>query len=178
MLNTSPKIVLDYKALVELIDAHRALNKKIVCTIGSWDMLHIGHVRYLARAKRLGDILLVGADSDRAIKIYKKNPLRPVIPQEERMEMLSYQSFVDYVTLVDDVDKEGRWQLKLLQLVRPDVFVATTKESYPEKQKREIAKFCGCLKILKRQAKGTSTTKIIEKTVKEHFEYFLRNTKI
>ena len=171
------KVVNDYKKLAEIINAHKTLGKKVICTIGSWDMLHIGHLRYLHKAKNEGDILVVGADSDRAIKIYKNNPLRPVIPEDERMEMLSYQNFVDYVTLVDDVSGKGEWQMNLLKAARPDVFVAI-KESYPPKQLKEIKKYVGLIKILKRQAEKTSTTLIIERTFKKRLEYVLSNAKL
>lgn len=171
------KIVTDYKKLSELIKAQKTLGNKIVCTIGSWDMLHIGHLRYLHKAKQQGNILVVGADSDKAIKIYKKNPLRPVIPEEERMEMLSYQSFVDYVTIVDDVDKEGNWEMNILREINPDVFVAI-EESYPPKQREEISKLCGKIKLLERQAENTSTSDIIEKTFKKRLEYILSNIKL
>ncbi len=163
----SQKNILDYQDLTKIINAYRTLNKKVVCTVGSWDMLHIGHLRYLYQAKRLGDILVVGVDSDKAIKIYKSNPLRPIIPEKERMEMLGYQEFVDYVTLIDDVDEKGYWKLSLLKKIRPDIFVAVADESYPEEQKKEIAKFCGQLHILPRQAKRTSTTDIVEKIFKK-----------
>ncbi|MBU3999713.1 adenylyltransferase/cytidyltransferase family protein [Patescibacteria group bacterium] len=171
------KVVKDYKRLAEIINAYKTLGKKVVCTIGSWDMLHIGHLRYLHKAKNEGDILVVGADSDKAIKIYKNNPLRPVIPEDERMEMLSYQNFVDYVTLVDDVSGKGEWQMGLLEAIEPDVFVAI-KESYPKSQQLEIKKLCGKLKILKRQAEKTSTTLIIERTFKKRLEYVLSNAKL
>lgn len=178
MITSNKKVILNYSELAKVIKAHKILKQKIVCTIGSWDMLHIGHVRYLSNAKQHGDILVVGVDSDRAIKIYKHNPLRPVIPQEERMEMLSYQSFVDYVTLINDVDKKGSWQMKLIKAIKPDVFIATTKETYPDAQRKQIAKLCGQLKILSRQAKNTSTTEIIERTFKKRLEYILNNTKL
>ncbi len=177
MKHKTQKIISDYKKLNEAVKAHRALKKKIVCTIGSWDMLHIGHVRYLSMAKDLGDILVVGVDSDKAIRIYKNNPLRPVIPQEERMEMLSYQSFVDYVVLIDDVDKKGHWKMNLIKAIKPDIFVASSGESYPTEQRKQIAKFCNNLKVLKRQAKNTSTTNIIERTVKKRLEHILNNFK-
>lgn len=175
--NELKKIVLDYKRLADIIKAHRTLEKRIVCTIGSWDMLHIGHVRYLHKAKKLGDILVVGVDSDKAIKIYRKNPLRPVIPHGERMEMLSYQSFVDYITLIKDVNKEGQWEMGLIKAIRPDIFVASSGESYPKEQRKQIAKFCGRLRVLKRQARYTSTTKIIERNFKKRLEYVLNNFK-
>lgn len=173
MRYNNQKIILDYRKLAKVINAHKALSKTIVCTIGSWDMLHIGHLRYLKKAKESGDILVVGVDSDRAIKIYKQNPLKPIIPQEERFEMLSYQAFVDYITLVDDVDKKGWWKLGLIKAIRPDFFVASSGESYPQEQRKQIAKFCGCLKIFPRQAKHTSTTHIIEKTFKKRLKHIL-----
>lgn len=173
----SYKVVKDYKKLAEIINAYKILGKKVVCTIGSWDMLHIGHLRYLHKAKSEGDILIVGADSDRAIKLYKNNPLRPVIPENERMEMLSYQNFVDYVTLIDDVDDKGVWQMNILKMAKPDIFVAI-KESYPPEQIKEIKKYVKAMKILKRQAEKTSTTLIIERTFKKRLEYVLSNAKL
>lgn len=165
-------IILDYQELKKVIDAHKTLGHKIVCTVGSWDILHIGHLRYLMKAKEYGDILVVGADSDRGIKLYKKNKLRPIIPQDERMEMLKYQECVDYVTLVDDIDDKGQWQYGLIKMIKPNVFV-TTLDSYPEEQIRDIRQYADEVVILPRQAQYTSTTEIIEKTVKKHVETIL-----
>jgi D-beta-D-heptose 7-phosphate kinase/D-beta-D-heptose 1-phosphate adenosyltransferase len=160
------KIILEYNDLKKYLDAHKTLEQRIVCTIGSWDMLHIGHLRYLINAKKQGDILVVGVDSDRAIKLYK-NPFRPIIPHEERMEMLSYQHCVDYVTLIDDIDSAGKWSYELIKIIKPDIFVCII-ESYPEEQRNEIKQFVGQLIELPRQAEKTSTTDIIEKTIKTH----------
>ena len=153
------KIITDYNTLREKTEAHRTLGHRIVATIGSWDMLHIGHVRYLQKAKEKGDILIVGVDSDRGIKAYK-NPLRPIIPEVERMEMLSYQAPVDYVTLVDDIDDRGRWSYNLLKSVPVDTFVAV-EDSYPEEQLGVIRNHCGGVLLLPRQAENTSSTDII-----------------
>lgn len=173
-MNNNKRIILDYSELKRIIDAHRVLGHKIVSTVGSWDMLHIGHLRYLIKAKAQGDILVVGADSDRGIKLYKKNDLRPVIPQKERMEMLSYQDCVDYVTLIDDIDAHGKWQYELIKVIQPDLFVATT-DSYPEEQLKEIQSYCGGVLVFSRQAKDTSTTKVVEKMIKKHLEVILSN---
>ena len=167
-------IILDYQELKKVIDAHKVLGHKIVCTVGSWDMLHIGHLRYLIKARGRGDILVVGVDSDRGIKLYKKNQLRPVIPQEERMEMLKYQECVDYVTPVDDIDDNGKWQYELIKLIRPEVFV-TTPESYPEEQIQDIKQYSSEVVIFPRQAENTSTTEIIERMIKKHLEALLDN---
>jgi rfaE bifunctional protein nucleotidyltransferase chain/domain len=172
MKHENNRVIADYQELKKLVDAHRVLGHKIVCTVGSWDMLHIGHLRYLIKAKELGDILIVGTDSDRGIKLYKKSSLRPIIPQEERMEMLKYQECVDYITLVDDIDNNGKWQYELIKLIRPDYFVCTA-DSYPEEQQKEIGQFSNEVMVLPRQAQYTSTTNIIEKTVKKHIEVLL-----
>jgi len=160
------KIVLNYDQLKEYVGAHRTLGQKVVCTIGSWDMLHIGHLRYLINAKLHGDILIVGADSDAAIKRYK-NEFRPIIPQDERMEMLSYQDCVDYVTLIDDVDEQGKWGYELIKRINPDIFVCIN-ESYPLEQQDAIKQYVKELIELPRQAEKTSTSDIIEKTFKSH----------
>ncbi len=165
-------IIEDYQELKKIVDAHRTLGHKIVCTVGSWDMLHIGHLRYLIKSREYGDVLVVGTDSDRGIKLYKKNNLRPIIPQEERMEMLKYQECVDYVTLIDDIDDSGKWQYELIKLIRPDVFI-TTPESYPEEQLKDIKQYANEVVVLPRQAQYTSSTKIIEGTVKKHIEALL-----
>ena len=166
------RIILDYNELKRIADAHKVIGHKIVCTIGSWDMLHIGHLRYLIKAKEYGDILVVGADSDRGIKIYKKSDLRPIIPQEERMEMLQYQECVDYITLVDDIDQEGKWQYGLAKILQPHVFV-TTIDSYPEEQLNNIRQYASKVVVLPRQAENTSTSQIIEHTAKKHIEKLL-----
>ncbi|MBI1984572.1 MAG: adenylyltransferase/cytidyltransferase family protein [Candidatus Wildermuthbacteria bacterium] len=166
------RIILDYPELKKIIEAHKIIGHRIVCTIGSWDMLHIGHLRYLIKAKDFGDILVVGADSDRGIKIYKKSELRPIIPQDERMEMLQYQECVDYVTLVDDIDEQGNWQYGLAATLQPHVFV-TTPDSYSKEQLDGIRRHVGEVIVLPRQAENTSTSIIIEQTTKKHIEKLL-----
>ncbi|MFH1714485.1 MAG: adenylyltransferase/cytidyltransferase family protein [Candidatus Nealsonbacteria bacterium] len=166
-------IISDYSELKKITDAHKALGHRIICTVGSWDMLHIGHLRYLLKAKEQGDVLIVGVDSDRGIKIYK-NELRPVIPQEERMEMLSYQDCVDYVTLIDDINDKGKWQYDLVKAVSPDLFV-TTDYSYSDQQIKDIGQFSKDVLILSRQAENTSSTDIIERTMKKHLDAIMKH---
>ena len=167
MKDVTKKITLNHKDLIKKIKAHKVLGHKIVCTIGSWDMLHIGHLRYLNAAKEHGDVLVVGVDSDRGIKSYK-GPLRPIIPEKERAEMLSYQSCVDYVTLVDDIDKKGNWKYGLIKDLPIDVFVAVGGNSYTEEQKRMIKKLCKNISVIPRQALSTSSTDIVQNVIKMH----------
>ncbi len=158
------KIVNSLALLKRYIGACRILGAKVVITIGSWDMLHIGHVRYLMRARASGDVLVVGVDTDRAVKLYK-GPNRPIIPQSERMEMVSYLACVNFVTPVDDVDPKGQWKFALLDALRPEVFVAV-QDSYPQEQRRQIRKRCGKLIVLPRQAEETSSTDTIQRILK------------
>ena len=160
------KLVEDYDTLRRYADFLKACGKKLVVTIGSWDMLHIGHLRYLIKARAQGMSLIVGVDTDRAIKLYKGDD-RPIIPQAERAEMLTFQHCVDFVTYVDDVDESGAWQYGLLDKVEPDVFVAV-EDSYPDEQRREIEKRVGQLVVLGRQAEETSSTDVIQTVLKGH----------
>lgn len=91
--------------------------KRIVFTNGCFDILHAGHVRYLAAAKEEGDILVVGLNSDESVGIIKGEK-RPVIPQEQRAEVLSGLSCVDYVVFFDEPDP-----LNLIKTIVPDVIV-------------------------------------------------------
>lgn len=167
--NGNKKVVLNTEKLFEITKVLREITgHKIVVTIGTWDMLHIGHLRYLIKAKSHGDILVVGVDSDRAAKIYK-GEYRPIVPEQERIEMLCYQDCVDLITLVDDVDEKTGWQYGLIKAVRPDIFIAV-EDSYPEEQRIEIRKHCGELVVLPRQAENTSTSNFIQKVVKEHLQ--------
>lgn len=164
------KMVLDYSKLAKIAQGYQALGRKVVATIGSWDSLHIGQVRYLIRARNSGDMLVAAFDTDRAIRLYK-GPNRPLIPEGERAEMLTYYPEVSFVTAIDDVDEKGRWQYGLLEAIRPDVFVAVV-DSYPEEQLAQIRQYCQEVIVLPRQAE-TSTSAIITKMLKVHFEEFL-----
>lgn len=167
--DVAERIVLDYLKLVKLVEAHRALGKEIIMTIGSYDVFHVGHERYLIKAKNQARlvsnaILVVGVDSDFAMKRYKGEN-RPIIPAVERLELLASQKPIDYVTIIDDIDTGGNWYYGLLRIIRPDVFVAV-EDSYSKKQVAEIKEFCGRIVVLPRQAKNTSSTQIIQTVIK------------
>lgn len=164
LLEHSKKVVRDPQALVDIVKGLKAQGCPIVVTIGSWDMLHVGHARYLKKAKELGAILVVGTDSDRGIKSYK-DPSRPMVCEEERLEMLSYLDFIDFTIIVDDIDQDGKWQYGLIDLIKPDIFVAV-EGSYPDEQIEDIKKYCGEVIMLPRQAE-TSTSNLIHKVMKE-----------
>ena len=93
--------------------------------------------------------------------------LLPIIPEQERLEMLSYQNPVDYITIVDDIDNQGRWSCGLIRAVPSDVFVAV-EDSYSEEQLALIRSHCPEGVVLPRQAEQTSSTNIIQDIVKGH----------
>src|SRR5919206_1620075 len=114
-------------SLAEFVEHLKGLGQRIVLTSGSFDLIHLGHVKYLARAKELGDVLVVGVDSDAKIR-RRKGDDRPLVPQDERLEMLAHQRPVDLLYLKED-DGE-RWDL--IKAVEPDVLVLTADHSYSD----------------------------------------------
>ncbi len=92
--------ILNRDELKQTIDKLRADGKKIVFTNGCFDIIHVGHIRYLRQAKELGDVLVVGLNSDNSVSLIKPN--RPINPQNHRAEVLSSLAIVDYVTLFDE----------------------------------------------------------------------------
>ncbi|HLD17507.1 MAG TPA: adenylyltransferase/cytidyltransferase family protein [Patescibacteria group bacterium] len=154
-LNFGEKIVLDRKRLQKIIKHCKGLGLKIVLTQGSWDLLHIGHARYMREAKKHGDLLIVGVDSDEKIK-KRKGPERPIVPQEERMEMVAHLSYVDLVTLKQA--KDPKWNL--IKIIRPDVLIATKRQEYTPKDVRELKKYCDNVKLLESQATTSTSAKI------------------
>ncbi len=108
--------VLDWEELKRVCDQKKAEGKRIVFTNGCFDIIHIGHVRYLKEAKKLGDILIVGINSDSSVRRLKKG--RPIVTAEQRAEVLSNLSVVDYVTVFD-----GDTPYELIRYLMPDVLV-------------------------------------------------------
>lgn len=132
----------------------RARGQKVVLTQGTFDLMHIGHGRYLTEAKRHGDVLFVGVDSDAKVR-QRKGPDRPVVPEEERLEMLSYMEPVDFVILKPVEFK--KWQL--IKTIRPDVLIATQK-TYSEAEKKALQEYCGEVVVLEEQATTSTSAKI------------------
>ena len=107
----------DLQALKEEIEGLKQEGKKIVFTNGCFDILHPGHTRYLSSARECGDYLVVAVNSDRSVKMIK-GPERPILPQEDRAELLAALAFVDCVVIFDEEDP-----LKIITYLLPDVLV-------------------------------------------------------
>ena len=146
------KKVLDRNSIRKLSVRLRAERKKIVFTNGCFDILHIGHVRYLEQAKSLGDVLIVGVNSDRSVSGIK--PGRPVNTEKNRAEVLAALAAVDYVVLFRE-----KTPYNLIRAVRPDILVKGGDWKKEEIIGSDIAKETYSLPYVK----GVSTTGIIAK---------------
>ncbi|NQV88511.1 MAG: adenylyltransferase/cytidyltransferase family protein [Parcubacteria group bacterium] len=148
------RYVTNFKKIADLVKHCRGLGLKMVLTQGSWDMVHIGHARYLEEAKRHGDFMIVGVDSDDKVKA-RKGPDRPVVPQSERLEMLCHLRSVDAVFLKNT--KDQHWAL--IRAVRPDVLIAVS-DTYSSKELKDLKKYCGEVKVLAYQAETSTSAKL------------------
>ena len=151
---SAERMIRDNQRLTEVVAGLRTLGAKIVLTQGSYDLVHIGHARYLEAAKKRGDVLIVGVDSDKKIQS-RKGPERPVVPEDERVEMVLHLRPVDYVVLKKLEDP--KWQL--IKTVRPDVLVAT-QETYTNDDITELQTYCGEIVVLERLATTSTSAKI------------------
>ena len=104
-LSSDGRVVTDYKKMTDLAKHYKSQGLKIVLTQGTFDMIHVGHGRYLKEARAHGDLLIVGVDSDKKVK-HRKGPDRPVVPEEERLEMLTHLRYVDLVFLKELTHKK------------------------------------------------------------------------
>ncbi len=102
--------------LAGILEERRQRGERIVFTNGCFDIIHAGHVQYLEEARRLGDCLVVGLNSDRSVGLLK--PMRPIVPQDERALVLASLEPVDYVVLFDE-----ETPYELIKALRPDVLV-------------------------------------------------------
>lgn len=151
----SERKIPDTQTLAQLVKKWRKTDKKLVLVSGSWDLIHEGHALYLEKAKSYGDILIVGVDSDKKIR-KRKGPGRPVVPEDERMRMLTHLRSVD-VVILKDVD-DPRWSL--IKTVQPDILVAT-KETYHPKQIIELeGKYCGEVLVHERMATTSTSARL------------------
>jgi D-beta-D-heptose 7-phosphate kinase/D-beta-D-heptose 1-phosphate adenosyltransferase len=147
--------ILDWKELKTKIDEAKAAGRKVVFTNGCFDIIHAGHVRYLRDARALGDVLVIGLNSDKSVSRIK--PGRPVNQEEHRAEILSSLEMVDYVTLFDE-----ETPYELIKLLKPDVLVKGGDWKKEDIVGSDIAKETRSLPYIK----GISTTGIIEKIKK------------
>lgn len=152
--NIESRLFLEPEKLAKEVERLKEIGLKIVLTMGSFDMLHIGHCRYLKEAKELGDVLVVGVDTDAKVKA-RKGESRPVVPGEERYEMLIHTRYVDLLTIKDV--SQPKWYL--IKLFRPDVLQAVDG-TYTDSELEELKEYCGQVVVQPRQAETSTSAKV------------------
>ncbi len=142
---------------VRFVQRLRAQHKTVVFTNGVFDLLHPGHVRYLADARRQGDALIVGVNSDRSVQAIK-GPERPIFPEDERAEVLSALACVDAVCIFDEETPHD-----IIARLQPDVLVKGADWPADEIIGRDIVEARGGRVVRVPIAPGYSTTSIVER---------------
>lgn len=139
----------------------RLQGARLVFTNGVFDLLHVGHVRYLAQARSLGDVLVVAINSDRTVRELK-GPDRPIFDQSDRAEILAALRQVDYVVVFDDVSPRT-----LIAQILPDVLVKGGDYQLDQIHGREEVEAAGGKVISLPFVDGASTTTLIERMKKQ-----------
>jgi rfaE bifunctional protein nucleotidyltransferase chain/domain len=139
------------------LDAARRENQRVVFTNGCFDLLHPGHVQYLEEARKLGDLLVIGLNSDRSVRALKGN-LRPILTQEERARILAGLACVSYVVVFEE-----NTPLELIEALLPDVLVKGGDWGTHQIVGREEVEAAGGVCLSLPFAAGQSTTSIIER---------------
>jgi rfaE bifunctional protein nucleotidyltransferase chain/domain len=148
--------------IVRLRPGFRESGKKLVFTNGCFDILHVGHVRYLNHARSLGDMLIVGVNSDRSVREIKGDS-RPIVPEQERAEVLAALACIDYVFIFDDPTPK-----QVIDAIVPDILVKGADWAITDIVGRDTVEKAGGLVLNVPLVEGSSTTDII-KIVLERF---------
>jgi len=152
--------ILDRNILKNKLEELRKEGKKIAFTNGCFDILHVGHVRYLREAKKTGDILVLALNSDSSVRAIKGEK-RPLVSEEERAEVLAALEFIDFVTIFQELTP-----LELICHLKPDILIKGG--DWPEDKvigRDEVKKWGGRVAIIP-EVEGKSTTNIVEKIKK------------
>ena len=140
-----------------IVNNYKSAQKNIVFACGCFDILHCGHVELLSFAKSLGDILIVGLNSDTSVKLLKGNN-RPINRQEQRLFMLEALKYVDNVVIFDEINARA-----LIEFICPNIFVLGSEYKNKIISENYSAELCGCRIIYYEKNINISTTQIIEK---------------
>ncbi len=135
---------------------------KVVFTNGCFDIIHEGHIHLLKESKKLGDILIVGLDSDESVKKLNKKPKRPINPQETRAAVLKAIRYVDHVIIFDEL-------LPLIKRIKPDILVKGADWPLNKVVGRDFVESYGGKVIRIPYLEGKSTTKLLQK-IYERFQ--------
>jgi rfaE bifunctional protein nucleotidyltransferase chain/domain len=153
-MNTAEKI-LSLEALEERLKEHRRRGERIVLANGCFDLLHVGHVRYLAAARAQGDVLVVGVNSDASARRLK-GPGRPVLDERARARLVAALAAVNYVVIFDAMDVT-----ELLERLRPDVHAKGTDYTAETVPEAAVARRLGIRVAIVGDPKAHSTSELL-----------------
>lgn len=148
--------VLERNRLVARVSIERRKGARIVLANGCFDLFHVGHIRYLAGARALGEVLVVGINSDEQVRKLKGGN-RPFIPERERAEIVSAFKFVDYVTVFSEPTVT-----ELIRAIRPDFHAKGTDYTPDTVPEREIVREMGGKTVIVGDPKDHSSTDLIQ----------------
>ncbi|MES2471162.1 MAG: adenylyltransferase/cytidyltransferase family protein [Patescibacteria group bacterium] len=155
------RYVQNHEELKKTIDLCKKMGYRIVLTQGVFDLIHEGHANYLEKARAYGDMLIVGIDSDELTR-KRKGPNRPIVPQSERIRMLSHLRHVDIIALRDLDHDIGH----LIRVIEPDVLVVSeTTKDFGKKLQMEYKPFCKKIVILPAQGTAHTSARIRNLTI-------------
>ena len=143
--------------LVTIVGELKRQGKRIVFTNGCFDLLHAGHAAYLAQAKSLGDVLIVGLNSDSSVRALKGNE-RPLVPQDDRALLLASLAFVDFVVLFDDLTPH-----RLIEAIKPDVHVKGGDYTEADLPEAPLVRSYGGQVVILPKVEGRSTTELVQR---------------
>ena len=149
--------IMELEELKNKIEEKKEAGELIVFTNGCFDILHVGHIRYLKKAASLGDKLVLAVNSDSSVKELKGGS-RPFVPESERLEMLAALEMIDYLILFSEINCKN-----LLQEIRPQIYVKGGDYRIEDLPEAETVYDYGGKIVLITEVKGKSTTNLIEK---------------
>ena len=156
--------ILSKEQLKDEMERLRKEGKKIAFTNGCFDILHVGHTRYLRDARKRGDVLILALNSDASVRAIKGDK-RPLVPENERADVVASLESVDYVTIFNELTP-----LELIEYLRPDVIVKGGDWVDEKVVGREYVRKWGGQVAIIPEIKGASTTNIVEKIKKVYRE--------
>ncbi len=152
--------VVSLDVLLAALARRRAAGARVALTNGTFDLVHVGHLRSLEQARAHGDVLVVGVNSDASVRSYKA-PERPIVPQAERAELIAGLACVDYVVVFDEPTAE-----RLLTEVKPDVYVKDADYATKPLPERAIVEaYCGQVVLVPLES-GYSTSDLVADIVR------------
>jgi len=154
--------ILELNDLVKKLNTLRRSGKRLVFTNGCFDILHVGHVRYLTAARSEGDILVVGLNSDHSTRTIKDQN-RPIVSQNQRAEILAGLQCVDYITIFNEPDP-----LSLITAIKPDVLVKGADWQEQDIIGADVVKAGGGKVVRVVVAPDISSTRIIDRIVERY----------